>query len=477
MKIAMITSESNPLCKTGGLADVVYSLSVELVKKGEEVIIVLPYYGQIKRKGEYYCEKVTSYVVPMAWRRGVATIYKTEIEGVKFYLIENDQYFNRQGLYGDFDDGERFAFFSLAAKSLFKEIGFAPDIIHVHDWQAGMVPCLIKEDAQRGKEFAKTKFVLSIHNPAFQGILPKISLGDLYNLPDRLFDDGKVRLNDNVSTLKSAIVYCDKITTVSPTHREELLTPSGGMGLSEVLRLREYDFTGILNGLDYKEFNPEADENIQYNFNVDSYFTSKQKNKESLFKELHIHDRGKPCFSIVSRITWQKGFDLVFAASEELAKRDCNIIVLGSGEKDLEQRWEAFRNRYPDTVAIYIGYNEALAHRIYASSDFFFMPSLFEPCGLGQMIAQRYGTLPIVRRTGGLKDSVINYDGHNEATANGFGFDEYSEYEMVRTCIYAYDNWWNQPLRQKLITNAMKVDNSWQKSAAQYLSVYKSLVK
>ncbi len=477
MKIAMIASEANPLCKTGGLADVVYSLSRELVKKGEEVIIILPYYAQIKRKGEFFCSKVTAYQVPMSWRNETATIYQTKVEGITYYLVENDHYYARNGLYGDFDDGERFAFFALAAKALFSKIKFAPDIIHVHDWQAGMVPCLVKEDKNKGKEFAKTKFVLSIHNPAFQGILAKPALGDLYNLSDEIYDNGKVRLNDNVSTLKSAIVYADKILTVSPTHREELLTPAGGMGLSNVLRLREFDFAGILNGIDYNEFDPSTDEHIAANFNEETFFNGKQENKAALLKELGIHDRGQPLFSIVSRITWQKGFDLVFAAAEELAKKGCNIVVLGSGEHDLEQRWEDFRRRYPDICAIYIGYNDSLAHRIYASSDFFFMPSLFEPCGLGQMIAQRYGTLPIVRRTGGLKDSVINYDSKNDKWANGFGFDEYSNYEMVRTCFYAYDNWWNLSLRKKLIKNAMNTDNSWLKSANQYLEVYNSLVK
>lgn len=477
MKIAMVASEANPLCKTGGLADVVYSLSRELAKKGEEVIVILPYYNTVKKKDQYYCKKVCSFVVPMAWRKEETNVYTTEIEGITYYLLENAHYYERDNLYGYFDDGERFAFMALASKILFSKINFAPDIIHVHDWQAGMLPCLIKEDPNKDKVFAKTKFVLSIHNPAFQGTLDKSALGDLYNLSDEVYNNGKVRLADKVSTLKSAIVYCDKILTVSPTHREELLTAAGGMGLSEVLKLREYDFSGILNGIDYGEFNPETDENIQYNFDVETFLKGKAENKAALLRELNIHDRGQPCFAIVSRITWQKGFDLVFAAAEELAKKGCNIVVLGSGEHDLEARWEDFRRRYPETCAIYIGYNDSLAHRVYAGSDFFFMPSLFEPCGLGQMIAQRYGSLPIVRRTGGLKDSVINYDSNNDKWANGFGFDEYSTYEMVRTCFYAYESWWNQELRKRLIENAMKTDNSWLKSSNEYMKIYNSLVK
>lgn len=471
----MVASEARPFCKTGGLADVSYSLSKELVAMGEEVSIVMPFYKAIKVKSQPIVKKVASFPISMSWRRAIANVYETKDSGITYYLIENQQYFERDGFYGYDDDPERFAFFVLATKELLYHLNLNPDIIHVHDWHPGMLPCCIKEDPYAREHFKNTKFVLSIHNPAFQGMMPKRVLGDFYGLPDSLFDYGTVRLQDQVSSLKSAIIYCDKVLTVSPNHHFELLTPEGSMGLNEVLRYREYDFTGILNGIDYVEFNPHMDDKIPNPYNGVNFLKAKAANKKALFEKLHINDYGFPCFSLVSRVTWQKGMDILFPALEELANRGCNIVLLGSGEYQYEQRMEELRAKYPDKVAIYIGYNDALAHEIYASSDFFLMPSLFEPCGLGQMIAQRYGTLPIVRRTGGLRDSVIPFDGCNADNANGFGFDAYNDYEMTRTCIWAYDNWWNLPLRKKLIRNAMKTDNSWQKSAKQYLGVYREI--
>lgn len=477
MKILMVASEARPFCKTGGLADVVYSLSKELAVMGEEVAIVLPYYKAIKDKCNPSVKKIASYPVALSWRHFIANVYVTYESGITYYFIENRQYFERDGFYGYDDDAERFAFFVIAVKELLYHIQLIPDIIHVHDWHVGMLPCLIKEDSYARDYFKKTKFVTSIHNPAFQGLMPRGVLGDYYGLSDSLYEYGNVRFKNQVSSLKTAIMYSDKITTVSPNHHFELLTPEGSMGLNEVLTYREFDFSGVLNGIDYLEFNPSDDDKIAVQYNVTNFFKAKAENKAKLFEKMHITDYGYPCFSLVSRVTWQKGMDLVFPAVEELAKRGCNIIMLGSGEYQYEQKMEELRARYPDKIAVYIGYNDQLAHEIYAGSDYFLMPSLFEPCGLGQMIAQRYGTLPIVRRTGGLRDSVIPFDGTNMETANGFGFDSYDVSEMIRTCIWAYDNWWNLPLRKQLIKNAMKTDNSWKKSAKEYHCIYKSLIR
>lgn len=475
MKIAMVASEACPLAKTGGLGDVVYSLSKEIFKIGEEVIVILPYYESIKRQALTFPTFVGEYEVNVSWRKEMAKVYKTEVDGLTFYLIDNPKYFGRNNFYGEFDDGERFAFFTFAARHLFPVIDFIPDVIHVHDWQVGMLPTVVREDKHPDNVLKNTKFVLTIHNPAFQGCLPDFCLSDLYGLPYYLYENGTLRFKDQLSTLKAAIIYSDKITTVSPTHRLELLSEEGSMGLSSVLKLREDDFVGILNGIDNVEFDPAKDEYIDYPFNKVNFFKNKALNKEILFKELGIQDRGQPLFSIVSRLTWQKGIDLVFAACTELARVGCNIVILGSGEYQYEQMAEQLRSIYPDIVAVYIGYNNELAHQIYAASDFFFMPSLFEPCGIGQLIAMRYGTLPIIRRTGGLRDSVEIYNGENQETATGFGFDAYSHYEMVRTSWYAYDNYWNLPLRKKLMKNAMKFNSTWTKSAKQYLKVYNSI--
>ena len=478
MKIVMVSSESRPFCKTGGLADVVYSLSKELAVLGEDVSIIIPYYDSVARQiPKSELKKAASFNTHMSWRQQSVDVYHAKRDGINYYFIENRQYFERGHIYGDFDDGERFAFFTLAVKEFLLTKKLYPNIIHVHDWQAGMLPCLLKTDPDCYKKFMKTKFVFTIHNPAFQGLMPKFTLGDFYNMTDELFDNGSVRFKDQVSTLKSGIVYADKITTVSPTHHLELLTPEGGMGLDGVLRYREWDFSGILNGIDYLEFNPGDDKVIAKKFNENNIEEAKKANREALFKEVGIVNNDGPVFSLVTRITWQKGFDIIFPAVEELINRGANIVMLGSGEYHYEQKWEELKRRYPDRVGLYIGYSDPLAHKIYAASDFFIMPSLFEPCGLGQMIAQRYGTLPIVRRTGGLKDSVICYDGSNRETANGFGFDAYSEYEMRRTAHYAFDVYQDKKLLHQLMKNAMLTDNSWQKSTQEYLKLYKLLVK
>ena len=478
MKILMVASESRPFCKTGGLADVVYSLSKELAVLGEEVSIIVPYYDSVARQiPKSELKKVCTFSTHMSWRQQTVDVYSILRDGINYYFIENRQYFERGHIYGDFDDGERFAFFTMAVKEFLLTKKYYPNIIHVHDWQAGMLPCLLKVDPTNGKKFAKTKYVFTIHNPAFQGMMPKFTLGDFYNLTDELFDNGAVRFKDQVSTLKAGIVFADKITTVSPTHHLELLTPEGGMGLDGVLRFREWDFSGILNGIDYLEFNPSDDKIIAKKFSASSIEAGKKANREALYKELGLSSNDGPLYSLVTRITWQKGFDIIFPAIEELISRGATIVMLGSGEYQYEQRWEELKRMYPDRVGLYVGYSDPLAHKIYAASDFFIMPSLFEPCGLGQMIAQRYGTLPIVRRTGGLRDSVICYDGSNASTSNGFGFDAYSVYEMKRTAHYAFDVYQDKKLLHQLMKNAMLTDNSWQKSTQEYLKLYKLLVK
>ena len=476
MKIAMVASEANPIAKTGGLADVVYALSEQLVKLDCEVMVIMPFYSHAYNSGlnlTYVCD----YFVDMSWRHQKVEVFSTIIDGITYYLIKNDYYFNRGHLYGDYDDGERFAYFTLASKKLFEHINYHVDIIHIHDWQVGMLPCLIKEEKPISNVFINTKFVLTIHNPAFQGMFNKFVLGDLYNLSDELFYNGKVEFFGNVSTLKTAIIYCDKITTVSPTHREELLSKDGSKGLDVVLKLREYDFAGFLNGIDVNEFNPRDDKKIIKNYNLRNYKSSKKENKKYLIEKFNLKDPNRPLFTLVSRLTWQKGIDILIPTCYELVRNGANIIILGSGEYNLEQGFEVLRGNYPDNVGIYIGYNDELAHQIYAAGDYFLMPSLFEPCGIGQMIAQRYGNLPIVRRTGGLKDSVIGYDLYNIDVADGFAFDDYNYEALKNTCLYALSFYNNEDVFNKLIKNALKVDHSWLKSAKLYLGLYQDAIK
>lgn len=475
MNIAMLTSEANPYSKTGGLGDVTYSLSASLKKLGENVIIVLPLYRKIKDVYFKQMKEVLSSSINMSWRNEEFKVYKLNYDNIDYYFIDSLRYFNRDNYYGYDDDGERFAFFVLAAYQSFKKLKLSLDIVHLHDWQTAFFSVLVKENHDRF--YKNTKTVLTIHNPAFLGMMDGNSISELFNLNDELFTSGKVRYQGRLSTLKSGIVYADKIITVSRTHREELLTKEGGKGLNDVLKYRRDDFLGIVNGIDYTEFNPTSDRYLINVYNQKDYFNKKKLNKKALLTKMKIKNSDKPLFSLISRLTSQKGIELAIFAMEEMVKKGCTAIVLGSGEYELEQKVMDFRNRYPDNVAIYIGYNNELAHQIYASGDFFMMPSLFEPCGLSQMISERYGTLPIVRATGGLNDTVIGYDGTNEETANGFRFVNYNSQEMLKVTQFAYETYFNLPILKKLMKNAMKKDNSWKKSAIEYQKVYYQLVR
>ena len=471
MRIVFVASEANPFIKTGGLADVVYSLAAEFASLDHEVAIVLPFYSKIHESITSSLDHVGHFTINMSWRKVEAKILHTRFRRIDYLFIQNDRYFARRNIYGEQDDGERFAFFSLAAVELMKRYDLNPDIVHVHDWQVAMIPVLMRE--KEGEYFRNTKSILTIHNPAFQGGFSKDFILETYGLPARTYDEGAIRLNDYVSTLKAGIMYSDRITTVSPTHRQEILT-SEGRGLEGALWLRERDFVGILNGIDYNEFSPMTDRDIACNYNEENFYAAKQENKEALLKRFNLANLGLPVYGIVSRLTWQKGIDLVIPLIRTLVHKGCNFVILGNGEYELEQQFEQLRREFPNNVGIYIGYSNEVAHLIYAGSDFFLMPSLFEPCGLSQMISQRYGTLPIVRQTGGLNDSVICYNNQNEDTANGFGFRPNSINEFIRTVAFSFEIYWNLPIRKKLMKNALLTDNSWVKSAAEYLKLYKN---
>ncbi|HZJ89403.1 MAG TPA: glycogen synthase [Bacilli bacterium] len=473
MRIMMVASESAPLAKTGGLADVVYSLSKELSVLGEEVSVVMPFYGAINKDIGSEIRFVSNVQVQLSWRCQNAKIYKTFVDGITFYLIENEYYFGREGFYGYADDTERFAFFTVAVRNMLVSLKLRPDILHVHDYHAGMLPALIKIQNKKNAQFRRMKYVVTIHNPAFQGEFGPELLEDFYDIRKSYYDDGTLRYRDKVNSLKAAIVHADKINTVSPTHALELLTREGSKGLDGIINLRRDDFSGILNGIDYDEFNPETDTNIPHLFSLKST-ANKKRNKEELLREFNLTVKAnQPLFSMVSRLTWQKGMDLMLAGAYEVLAKGAAVIVLGSGEYGYEQALEELRRQYPEQVGIYIGYNNSLAHRIYAASDFFMMPSLFEPCGIGQMIAQRYGTLPIVRATGGLKDTIISYDGMNENKADGFSFDNYDEYWMKLTMNYAFDTYQDTKTMDKLVDNAMTKNNHWREAAKKYLALYK----
>jgi starch synthase len=476
MKIAMFASEANPLAKTGGLADVVYALSKELALEKNEVIIGMPYYSSIKAK-PLKVKKVGSFEVYMSWRHQEAVIYSTLIDGITYYLISNPYYFDRDKLYGYDDDGERFAFFALACRKLLKFVAFQADVVHVHDWQAAMIPCLIREQNCFDAFYENMKFVLTIHNPAFKGMIDRYFLNDFYGLSDALYDTGRVRFDGMASTLKSGIVYSDKITTVSPSHREELLSSDSGQGLHGVLQLRRDDFVGVLNGIDTGEWDPSTDKLLAKNYDASTVREGKAANQKALLDAFHVKWFGGPVYGIVSRLSWQKGIDILLGSGRRALSQGANLIIVGNGEYELEQRCEALRRDFPDTCGIYIGYNNELAHKVYGGCDYFLMPSLFEPCGISQMIAQRYGTLPIVRYTGGLRDTVHGYDGKDVRDADGIGFNDYNETGLDYAFAISRKLSGNQEDYYHAVSNAMALDRSWKNSAAIYSGIYHSIIK
>lgn len=466
MKIVMVASECNPLVKTGGLADVIYSLSRELAKQDHEVFVFIPYYKKLKDK-QLDTKFLRFDYVDLSWRHQYIGTSTIDIDGIHYFLIENDQYFYRDNLYGYDDDGERFAYFTMAVQKVMDELEIYPDIVHVHDWQAAMLPVLLKFSPLNDEPI---KTVLTIHNPAFKGYLNRDALGDLFNLDTWFYDNGSVRLDGMVSTLKAGINFADKITTVSPTHRNELLTPELSQGLASVLEYRRDDFCGIVNGIDDVEFDPENDNHIAVKYSKKAYKTGKKACKKSIISKFGLSNYEAPTFGLVSRLTWQKGIDLILKNIDYLISRGANILFLGSGEYELEKAIKEYSNRYPNQIGVYIGYNDELAHQIYAGSDFFLMPSLFEPCGIGQIIAQRYGALPVVRETGGLVDTV-----HTEI--DGFSFSYFDEHSMRCVLNRALDvYYYEKELLDKMIKNALSLDRSWKDSAKLYIGIYKELI-
>ncbi len=477
MKIAMFASEALPLSKTGGLADVTYALSKELVKSGDEVILITPYYKTIKKK-DLKIKRLGLVPVNLSWRCQNAELFETKIDGITYYLVGNSYYFERDNIYGYHDDCERFAFFALACLNILKYVDFKADIVHVHDWQVGMVPTLLKEKYSYDPFYKDMKSVLTIHNPAFKGLVDRYFLNDFWGLSDELFDNGRVRFDNMVSSLKAGIVDANKITTVSPTHRNELLDPYSDQRLNGILELRKDDFVGILNGIDYEEWNPAKDKLIAKTYSQKTWKEGKKECQEDLLKTFGIEKGKGPLFGIVSRLSWQKGVDLIIEAARGFLNsyNDCSLIVLGSGEFDLERKVQALRDEYPSRVGIYIGYNNELSHKIYAGCDFFLMPSLFEPCGISQMISQRYGTLPVVRYTGGLADTVEGYDEPNSKKPDGIGFNNYDVNGLSYGMGKAKELYLNEPIYDKIVSNALKKDNSWKRSSKQYRSLYEEIV-
>ena len=474
-RILFVASEGVPFIKTGGLADVVGSLPKYIDKKYFDVRVFLPKYACMKQEMKDKLEYVSNFYMDFHWKSEYVGIFYAEVDGIKYYFIDNEYFFGGFAPYGGdvIWEIEKFAYFSKAALSILPVIGFRPDIIHCHDWQTGLIPVYLKERFQGNEFFRGIKSIMTIHNLKFQGKWDAKDVQDITGLPDYYFTPDKLGFYKDANLLKGGIVYADAITTVSSTYAEEIKTEFYGEGLDGLLRARTNDLRGIVNGIDYAEFNPETDKFLDFPYNAINFRKEKVKNKRALQRELGLPEDDKTMMiGIISRLTDQKGFDLIAYVLDELCQDAIQIVVLGTGEEQYENMFRHFAWKFPDKVSANIYYSNPLSHKIYAASDAFLMPSLFEPCGLSQLMALRYGSIPIVRQTGGLTDTVEPYNQY-ESKGTGFGFLNYNAHEMMRTVREAervyYDNKreWN-----KMIDRAMAADFSWEVSASKYQEMY-----
>ena len=463
------------LLKQAVWQNVVGSLPKYFNKDEFDVRVILPKYQCMREDFKHQLQYVTHFYMELNWRQQYVGVLHLEYEGIHYYFIDNEYYFSGcPRPYGNIhEDIEKFAFFSRAALSALPLINFQPDIVHCHDWQTGLIPVYLKDKFHEGQFFANMKSIMTIHNLKFQGIWDVKAVKDITGLPPYYFTPDKLEAYGDANYLKGGIVYADAVTTVSNTYAEEIKMPFYGENLDGLMRARSNCLYGIVNGIDYNEYNPETDPFIPQHYNARTFRKEKVKNKRALQQELGLEQNdGKFMVGIVSRLTDQKGFDLIACMMDEMCQQDIQFVVLGTGEEKYENMFRHFAWKYPGKVSANIFYSEALSHKIYAACDAFLMPSLFEPCGLSQLMSLRYGTIPIVRETGGLKDTVWPYNEY-EGTGTGFSFANYNAHEMFNTLKYAMYVYYEKKRDwNKLIDRAMAADFSWNTSARKYEELY-----
>lgn len=472
MNILFAATEGYPFLKTGGLADVVAALPKALRKEGADVRVVLPKAVNIPEVLRAAMRLKAEFEVPVGWRMKYGGLWELVHEGIVWYFIDNEQYFKRDGLYGCTDDGERFAYFSRAVLEAIRHMdGFVPDILHTHDWHTGPVGALLDKHYRHEPIYREIRSVFTIHNLQFQGIYPYEVLGDLLGLDHEHYASGQVEYYGKVNYLKAGLVFADRVTTVSPSYAEEIRTPAFGEGLDGELRYMGGRLTGIVNGIDDKSYNPAKDPALAVNYR--SNLVKKGLNKAALQREYGLPERPEvPLVGIVSRITTQKGFDLITEGLYGLMEHDdLQLVVLGAGDRHYEDVLSGYAGRYPHKMAVRLGFDEAGARRIYAGADLFLMPSRFEPCGISQLIAMRYGTLPVVRETGGLKDTVQPYNVYT-GEGNGFSFAQYTTHDMVMAVRRALEVYREPDRWKRLVKQALAGDYGWNGSARQYMALY-----
>ena len=472
MKVCFIAAEAAPFVKVGGLGDVIGSLPKSLRELGVDARVILPLYSSIDR--ERFGLKYKAYqFVDLGWRHSYCGIFETEVDGVPCYFVDNEQYFNRDSIYGQADDGERFAFFSKAALEILPALDFKPDVVNVNDWHTALSVIYLDVLKSREAEFYKDmKSVLSIHNIEFQGRFNPYEMGNLFGLENKYFD--ALIYNGDVNLLKGAIQLADRVNTVSETYAREILDPYFSYGLDKILTVEQGKLRGILNGIDVDKFNPKTDPMIPVNYDLKT-FEDKVQNKLAFQKEMDLEVNADiPLIGMVTRLTHQKGIDLILQASEEILKTGAQLVILGTGDAHYESALRSLEHYRHDRVRSILLFSNEMSANIYAASDLFLMPSKTEPCGLSQLISMRYGTVPVVHRVGGLRDTVIPFTG---VEGNGFTFESFQSGDMMDaiyravTCFYQSPDEWKQ-----IIKNNLQKDVSWEQSAKKYLDLYHEVV-
>ncbi len=451
------------------------SLPLAIKKQGHDIRVVLPLHSAVEEKYVKKMEKIAEFTVDLGWRNQYVGVLQLEYEDMIFYFIDNEYYFKRNNLYGEFDDGERYAYFSKVVALLPKIINFKPNVIHTNDWHSALVNLYVKDFRKGDCYYNDIKTVFTIHNLKYQGIFDAWILSSILGLSEEYFQDDGMKYYDKINYMKAGIVYCDKLTTVSQTYAEEIKYQFFGEGLEGIIRKEEYKLVGIVNGIDYDVYNPVEDKYIEYNYDFNN-LCNKYKNKEKIQKLYGLEVKEDiPLIAMVTRMVAMKGIDLIKHVLGELVQEDIQLVVLGTGDKEYEDLFKFFEYSYPSQIAARIYFSEEEAHEIYAGADMLLMPSMAEPCGISQLIALRYGTIPIVRETGGLKDTVIAYNKFNQ-DGNGFSFKNYNAHELlftIKNAIEIYKN--DEKAWKNLIFNAMSSKNDWEASSLEYINLYEKL--
>ncbi len=472
MNVLFCASEATPFFASGGLGDVAGSLPRAIKNRKVACRCVLPLYSDIKPEYKEKLKYLCNFTVPVGWRNQYCGVFSLNQDGVVYYFLDNEYYFNRKGLYGFYDDAERFAFFSRAIAEMLFHIDFKPDIIHTNDWQTALVGVYINLFYRHLQEFASIKTIFTIHNIQYQGHYGTELLEEILSVGKS--DAHILEYDEDINFVKGAIETCDKVTTVSPEYAKEILDPWFAHGLDSILREKQYKLCGIINGIDTKSYDPETDTNIAKNYNAKAFKTGKAACKKELRKMFNLDSGAAPIIAMVTRLVDHKGIDLVRSVAHDIINSGMQLVILGTGDKAYEDFFLELQSTYPGKVGVQIAFIPAVARKFYAGADMFLMPSKSEPCGLSQMVALRYGTVPIVRETGGLKDTVTDC---GSLLGNGFTFKSYNAHDMLSACLRAGELYKDTANWQNLVKHALQCDYSWGASAKTYVEMYKETMQ